>query len=59
MGVNADAAIEAGTRLSALVYIIATVFSLKARWTGAVVVIIPIDTAGTIGTGTCGTSIYL
>lgn len=58
MGVHALATIEAHTRLSALINVIAAVLSLEARWTGAVVVVIPIGTAGSIGTGTRGTGIY-
>lgn len=57
MGVNAESSVEAGPRLPALVYIIATVLPLKARWTRAVVMIIPIDTASTIRTGTGSTGI--
>lgn len=57
MGIDAESSIEAGPGLPALVYIIATIFSLKARWTGAVVMIIPIDTASTIGTRTRGTGV--
>lgn len=58
VGVNAESSVEAGTRLPALVDIIAAVLSLEARWTGAVVVIIPVDAASTVGAGTCGTGIY-
>lgn len=57
MGVHADSTIEANTRLAALVNVIAAVFSLEARRTGTVIVVIPIDTSGSIGTGTCRTSI--
>lgn len=57
VGVDAESSIKAGPGLPALVNIIATVFPLKARWTGAVVLIIPIDTASTVGTGTRGTGI--
>lgn len=57
MGVDAEATIEAHARLAALINVIAAVLSLVARWAGAVVVVIPIGTAGPIGTGTCGTGI--
>lgn len=57
MGVNAEAAIEAHARLAALINVIATVLSLVARWAGTVIVVIPIDATGPIGTGTCGTGI--
>lgn len=57
MGVNAEATIEARARLAALVNVIAAVLSLEARWAGTVVVVIPIGTTGSIGTGTCGTGI--
>lgn len=57
MGVDAKATIEAHARLAALIDVIAAVFPLEARWAGTVVVIIPIGTTGTIGTGTCGTGI--
>lgn len=57
MGVNAESSVEAGPGLPALVYITATVLPLKARWTRAVVMIIPINTASTVGTGTRGTGV--
>lgn len=57
MGVYAQAAIEARSRLAALVNVISAIFSLKARWAGTIVVVIPVDTAGTIGTWGGGTSI--
>lgn len=57
MGVDAEAAIEAHARLATLINVIAAVLSLVARWAGAVIVVIPIDTTGPIGTGTCGTGI--
>lgn len=57
MGVNALATIEAHARLATLINVIAAVLSLEARWAGTVVVVIPIDTTGPIGTGTCGTGI--
>lgn len=57
MGVNAEASIEAHAWLAALVNVIAAVLSLEARWAGTVVVVIPIGTTGSIGTGTCSTGI--
>lgn len=57
MSVNAEASIEAHARLAALVNVVAAVFSLEARWTGTVVVVIPIDTTGPIGTWAGGTGI--
>lgn len=57
MGVNAEPSVQAGAGLPALVYVTATVLPLKARWTRAVVMIIPIDTASTVGTGTRGTGV--
>lgn len=57
MGVNAKATVEAHARLAALINVIAAVLSLEARWAGTVVVVIPIGTTGTVGTGTCGTGI--
>lgn len=57
MSINAEASIEAHARLAALVNVVAAVLSLEARWAGTVVVVIPIGTAGPIGTGTCGTGI--
>lgn len=56
-GVNAEASIEAHARLAALVNVVAAVLSLEARWAGTVVVVIPIDTTGPIGTWTCSTGI--
>lgn len=58
VGVQAEASVEAHAGLAAFVDVIAAVLSLEARWAGAVVVVIPIGTAGTVGTGACGTSIY-
>lgn len=57
MGVNTEATIEANTRLTALINVIAAVLSLEAGWAGTVVVVIPIGTTGTIGAWTCGTGI--
>lgn len=57
MGVHAKTAVEAHASLAALINVIAAVLSLEARWAGAVVVVVPIGTAGTIGTRTCGTGI--
>lgn len=57
MGVNAEATVEAHARLAALVNVITAVLSLEARWAGTVVVVIPVGTAGPVGTGTCGTGI--
>lgn len=55
--VNAEAIVETHTRFAALVYVIVAVFSLEARWAGTVVLVIPINTTGSIGTGTGGTGI--
>lgn len=57
MDVYAGSTIEANTRLAALVNVIAAVLSLEARRTGTVIMVIPIDTSGSVGTGTCRTSI--
>lgn len=57
MGVHAEATIEAHARLAALVNVTAAVLSLEARWAGTVVVVIPMGTTGSIGTGTCGTCV--
>lgn len=57
MCVLADSTIKALSRFAALVNVIATVLALIPRWARTVVVIIPIGTAGTIGTGICGTCI--
>lgn len=57
MGVSAEAIVKTYTRFAALVYVIAAVFSLEPRWTGTVVLVIPINTTASIGTGTCGTGI--
>lgn len=55
--VEAEAAVEACARLAALVDVVAAVLSLEARWAGAVVVVIPVGTAGAVGTGTGGTGV--
>lgn len=57
LGVHAASTIETNTGLAALVNVIAAVLSLDARWTGTVVVVIPVDTSSSIGTGTCGAGI--
>lgn len=57
VGVEAEAAVEARARLAALVDVVAAVLSLEARWAGAVVVVIPVGTAGAVGTGTGGTGV--
>lgn len=57
VGVDAEAAIEAHAGLAALVDVVATVLPLVARWAGTVVVVIPVDTPGPVGTGTCGTGV--
>lgn len=57
MGIHAEATIETHARLAALINVITTVLSLESRWTGTVVMVIPIGTTCTIGTGTGGTGI--
>lgn len=57
MRVHADSTVKALSRFAALVNVSATVLALKTRWARTVVVIIPIGTTGTVGTGVCGTCI--
>lgn len=57
MSIHAEATIETHGRLAALINVITTVLSLESRWTGTVVMVIPIGTTGAIGTGTGGTGI--
>lgn len=57
MGIHTEATIETHARLAALIDVITTVLSLESRWTGTVVMVIPIGTTGAIGTGTGGTGI--
>lgn len=57
VAVEAEAAVEARAGLAALVDVVAAVLSLEARWAGAVVVVIPVGTAGPVGTGTGGTGV--
>lgn len=57
MDIHAEATIETHARLAALVNVITTVLPLESRWTGTVVMVIPIGTTGAIGTGTGGTGI--
>lgn len=57
VGVQADPTMEADPGLAALVDVIVAVLSLEAGRTGTVVVVIPVDTPSSIGTGTCGTGI--
>lgn len=56
-GVHTETTIETHARLAALINVTATVLSLESRWTGTVVMVIPIGTAGAVGTGTGGTGI--
>lgn len=57
MGIHTEATIETCARPAALINVITTVLSLESRWTGAVVMVIPIGTTGAVGTGTGGTGI--
>lgn len=57
MGVQAETTVETHARLAALINVIMTVLSLESRWTGTVVMVIPIGTTGAVGTGTGGTGI--
>lgn len=57
VGVYAQAAVEAGAGLAALVDVVSAIFSLESRRAGTIVVVIPVDTAGAIGTWGCGTGI--
>lgn len=57
MGIHTEATIETHARLAALINVITTVLSLESRWTGTVVIVIPIGTTGAVGTGTGGTGI--
>lgn len=57
MGIHTETTIETHARLAALINVITTVLSLESRWTGTVVVVIPVGTTGTVGTGAGGTGI--
>lgn len=57
MRVHADSAVKALSRFTTLVDVIVTVLSLIPRWARTVVVIIPIGTTTTVGTGICGTRV--
>lgn len=51
------AAVQAFARLAALVDVVAAVLALEARRARAVVMAVPVDTAGTVGTRTGGTGV--
>lgn len=57
MGIHTETTIETHARLAALINVITTVLSLESRWTGTVVVVIPVGTTGAVGTGAGGTGI--
>lgn len=57
VGVYTETAMETRAGLAALINVVATVLSLESRWTGTVVLVIPVGTTGAVGTGTGGAGI--
>lgn len=57
MGVLAHATVQALAWLAALVNVVAAVLALEARRARAIIVVVPVDAAGAVGTRTGGTGI--
>lgn len=57
VGVHAQAPVQAHARLAALVNVTPAIFPLKPGRAGTIVVVIPVDAAGAIGTWGRGTSV--